>query len=433
MTRREGFILPAVVLVFVFILLITPIMLKWVQDDTRISTKDQKSSSAFNLAEAAVDRAYWKIKSSTTTFEAVRAGEHLPGYDFDETFRDVPGGTYRISISSGPQPDEVTILGEGRDSNHTETRSLKVVYLNTSVPGAIISGGMLSATGNSVVHWGPIMAMNDITVSGSALGTHYPRKLSKNTVKPLDPTGNTDPPNTDNLEWWSKYDVPELPQFDFTAMRSSAAATGTLNCQTKSGSVKCCWASSCTYSGAPCTNCSVQSLYSDPRRDKDYTWYWDPGTTVNFSGSNGVRGTIIVRGDLGVTGSDKYCPDCVLPVPASAWQEYQKIDTAASNEYPGDTGYHSNASTYVLGSCGTTCEGGATGSDLGVYGFLYVGGDFDRSGDSDIFGALWVVGNVKGSGNTTVFYDSRLKLPTLNVVLVKQSWEEVTPSPQAWP
>ncbi|MBI5744318.1 MAG: hypothetical protein HY952_07200 [Elusimicrobia bacterium] len=431
MKNKKGFILPAVIMAFVLLLLIVPAMVRWVQDDTKISTKDQKSSSAFNLAEAAVDRAYWKVKSSTTTFESIRAGTTLAGYRFDTTYYDVPGGSYRISISSGPSADMITVVGEGRDSNKTETRSVKVVYANTSIPGAIISGGMLSATGNSVVHWGPIMAMNDITVSGAALSTHFPRKLSKNVVRPLDTTNDLNPPNTDNLEWWSNYDVPELPQFDFTTMRSSAAATGTLNCQTSGGSVKCCFASSCTYSGAACTNCGVQNLNNDSRINKNYTWYWDNNTS--WSGQNGLRGTIIVRGNLGITGSDQYCPNCVMAVPSTAWQEYQKIDTSASNQYPGDTGLKSNAATYTLGSCGSSCEGGATGSDLGVYGFLYVGGDFDRAGDSDIYGALWVVGNVAGAGNATVFYDGSLKLPTLNVVLVKQSWQETSPSSISWP
>ncbi len=571
---RRGFLLPAVILLLMLLLVIVPAMVKWVQDDTKISVKDQASSTAFNLAESAVDRGYWKVKSSTSTYALVAAGEGLPGYRFDAVYGDLPGGTYRVYVASGPSTDQVTIIGEGRNARGTETRSIKAVYTNTSILGAIIAGGMLSATGSSVVHWGPIMAMNDITVSGSALNTHYPRKLSKQTVKPLDPTGNTNPPNTDNLEWWSDYDVPELPQFDFSTMRASAAATGTLNCDdvtiasvtytavtnpctgtgchdpgwnctcysgmvglacnsgshcsctvravgsacvgggscscSGSGADRVCSGSGCTdsdgaatgctltkvctgwgcsdsdgagtgcaastlcigsgcedtgancdcvagvasstqnisgmhccsseyfggpvtcsYGGSGCVNCSVNNLFDyASMRDKDYTWYWD--NNVNWAGRNGLRGTIVVRGNLGISGGDNYCPNCVLPVPAAAWKEYQKIDTSAIKQYPADTGYHQNSSTYVLGSCGNTCEGGATGSDLGVYGFLYVGGDFNRTGDSDIYGAMWVDGSVSGSGNATVFYNSSLKLPTLNVVLLKDSWQEETPNPSPW-
>jgi hypothetical protein len=52
-------------------------------------------------------------------------------------------------------------------------------------------------------------------------------------------------------------------------------------------------------------------------------------------------------------------------------------------------------------------------------------------------GAVWVVGNVNGSGGNAnsfcgVFFNDQLTLPTLNVVLIRQSWQEVTPSSASW-
>jgi hypothetical protein len=411
MKNRKGFILPTVVLVFVFLMIIIPVMVKWVQEDTRISTKDQRSSLAFNLAEAAVDRGYWKVKSSTGTFYGVMAGAALAGYNFDAVYSDISGGTYRVSVSSGPGAYQITVLGEGRDLNRGETRALKVVYQNASVPGAVIAGGMFSAFGASTVHWGPVMAMNDITVTGAALNVHHPRKLSKQVVRPYD--SSLSPPNTDGLEWWSDYDVPELPQFDFATMRASAAATGTLNCngmpKNTNGYITPC--------NSTCVSCNVSQIYNDVRYNKGYTWYWDNSVGIN---GTGIRGTFIVRGDYSINGSAGYVPG-ILSVPSDAWQEYQKLDTAASNEYPADTGLKSNAATYALGT------------SLANYGFVYVGGDYDEHGGSDIFGALWVVGNFTGHGNTVIYYDSSLRLPTLNVVLTRLSWEETSPSVQAWP
>ncbi len=451
---RRAFILPIVIISFLFLALVIPIMVKLAMRDTVAGVRNQKKSIAFALAEAAVERGFWKVKSSTSTFSSIMDGSVLSGYNFDTTYNDIDGGVYRVRITSGPLSKEITIVGEGRDSQSQETRAIKVIYRNTTIPGAIISGGMLTATGSSIVHWGPIMSMGDMTLTGSAASRYYPRKLSKGVVSPRD-TNGLNPPNTDNLEWWSDYDVPELPMFDFATLRASAAATGTLNCKDAGGGgggcpwwcawfpwlpacsgcgggggIECCWISSCTYSGAPCTNCSITNFYNDSRKDKDYIWYWD--NNASWSGKNGVRGTIIVRGNLSISGTDRYCSNCSLKVPQDAWQEYMKIDTSASNQYPGDTGYKSNASTYVLGSCGHSCEGSASGADLGVYGFVYIGGDFNRTGDSDIYGALWVVGNVSGSGNTMVFYDEDLELPTLNVILVKQSWQEVSASTQTW-
>jgi len=408
-SRRRGFVLPTVVLAFIFLMIIIPVMVKWVQEDTRISTKDQLSTAAFNLAEAAVDRGYWKVKSSTGTFYGIMAGTVVPGYAFDQTYSDVAGGTYRVSLSSGPGEYEVTILGEGR-TRSGETRAIKAIYQNTSVPGAVIAGGMFDAFGASTVHWGPVMAMSNISVTGSALNVHHPRKLSKQVVEPYD--NSIDPPNTDGLEWWSDYDVPELPQFDFTTMRSSAAASGTLNCdgtpKASNGFVTPC--------GSTCVNCAVNKINLDVRYNKDYIWYWDNSVTLN---NTGTRGTFIVRGDLSILGSANYNPGNLHPH-SEAWMEYQKLDTASSGEYPADIGLSSNSVTYALGS------------NLGMYGFVYVGGDYAQNGGSDIYGALWVVGDFTGHGNTVIYYDSQLRLPTLNVVLTRKSWEETPASVIPW-
>ncbi|MEI7528328.1 MAG: hypothetical protein WCK76_05235 [Elusimicrobiota bacterium] len=514
MKKRKGFLLVSVLLAFLLLMIIVPVMVKWVQNDTNLSVKDQKASIAFSLAEAAVDRGYWKVKSSTSTFNQVTLGTPLNSYDFDATYSDISGGTYRIRISSGPETDQITVYGEGRDLLNRETRAIKAVFTNTSVPGAILSGGTLTASEASVVHWGPVMSIGDITVTGGAIVNGYPRKLSMGTVHPYD-TNGTNPPNTDSLEWWSNYNVPELPVFDFTTMRSSAAATYTLNCQdvyttyisttytpspatcgsgsskktckcstagvfsncsscstghcdavytnktNTSPTMQCCGSTTyggpvtCDYGGTGCTDCTVSDLYSQTsgydqtvRRDKDYTWYWD--NNASWVGDDGMKGTIIVRGNLSIAGGDYYCSGCTVKVPPNARKEYQEYGPSGTGQYPGDTGLHSNAATYKFGDNATSsCSGSpclitsgelwrmpsgtsGLGADLGVYGFLYVGGDFARTGDSDIYGSMWVVGDVTGSGNTMVFYNSQLKIPTLNVVLVRESWQETPPAGQAW-
>jgi len=639
MTNRKGFLLVGVMIIFLLLLLIVPVMVKFVQYDTKISVKDQKSTIAFSLAEAAVDRGYWKVKNSTTTFAQVMTGGTLPGYHFDTAYTEISGGSYRINITSGPLADQITVYGEGRDSFKKEFRAIKAVYNNSSVPGAILSGGKLTADAGSTVHWGPIMAKGDITVStgtdhsGNNLRTYYPRKLSQGTVRPLDPTGDTNPPNTDNLEWWSNYNVPELPVFDLTAMRSSAAATGTLDCRdvyhvtytttttiigytvspttcdgvasqtcscdgsghfgcnsrcsgscsssvasyspspatcgtvscscsgstfkctgattscknsgscshgnpspttcaasspsncscnssgvfscsgacapgtcnpssynytpvptscnytipgsetcscngsgtfncgsatctgscteidnyavngtTNSISIGCCSVSggveSCAYENPTpnhCTNCVVTDLYDSAYRDKDYTWYWDKNVT--WQGYTGTRGTIVAVADMMIssypaaTADDRYCrggtgahpgsTKCTVAVPKDAWKEYQEFDTTKTDEYPGDLGKSSSTLTYAIGTSDT--ESGGSGGDLGIYGFLYVGGNLARYGASDIYGAVWVKGDVSGTGNTMVFYNAKLKVPTLNVVLMLDSWKETPPSAAAWP
>jgi hypothetical protein len=129
---------------------------------------------------------------------------------------------------------------------------------------------------------------------------------------------------------------------------------------------------------------------------------------------------------------------------SNAWEEYSKIsksagDTSAKNEYPADDGYQTNRSTFKFGS--ETWTGGkspppAANTDIGIRGFLYVGGNFDIQGPADIHGAVWVVGNVSkatGIERTVVFFDDTLDLPMLNVILERQSWDEITPTSTPWP
>jgi hypothetical protein len=142
-------------------------------------------------------------------------------------------------------------------------------------------------------------------------------------------------------------------------------------------------------------------------------------------------GTMIVRGNMSVAGTDAYNPPSI-PVPASAWKEYQRFDTAGTNQYPGDLGLSTSAASYNIGSCGTTCEGSASGSDVGLRGFLYVGGTINMTGDSDVYGAVWVQSGWSGAGNVMIFYNDQLSLPQLNVTLQRDSWRERAPVPGAW-
>ncbi len=47
---------------------------------------------------------------------------------------------------------------------------------------------------------------------------------------------------------------------------------------------------------------------------------------------------------------------------------------------------------------------------------------------------MWVVGDVISiaGANTMVFYNAKLKVPTLNVVLMKDSWQETAASTTTW-
>lgn len=476
---RKGFILPILVGVVLVFLIMIPAIVRWVSTDTKQSIREERKSKALYLAEAAVERGYWKVKSSTITFGRVMKGEVLTGYNFDVTYTDIPGGSYRIKISSEGER-EVVIVGEGRDYSNNEVRAIRVRYKNQTIPGAMLSGSRINPSGATTIHWGPILSHGDINLSAGAQNVYFPRKFSRQLVKPRD--HSLDPPNTDNLEWWSAYDVPELPMFDFAAIRSSAAANGTLNCGGFNNYIKPSSSNNyrltcnCTGNYSNCcadkNACRVENIYADRRYNQGLFWYWDEGKTVYLK-HTGIKGSIFVRGNLTIEGDDCYGPwykvdgydayggyhlcgkgppnengpgALFVDVPKDAWMEYRKIDTSAPNQYPGDLGLSSSSLVYQIGacnrdyyyqcgySCEVACERGATGDDIGLYGFLYVGGNLQINGAFDIYGAIWVVGDINtGSGNNvSVFFNENLDLPTLNVILIRKSWEEIRPSPVPW-
>jgi len=195
----------------------------------------------------------------------------------------------------------------------------------------------------------------------------------------------------------------------------------------------------CTY-GAADMNCTLShNFHQTALRDMDYTWFWEGNVT--WKGYIGLKGTIVVKGDMTIEGDkdDRYCKNsdttgtgtCTVNVPPLAWKEYMAFDSGTTNQYPGDLGLSSSTIRYLIGTNAT--ENAGSGGDLGVYGFLYVKGNFTRNGASDIYGSMWVEGAVTGTGNTMVFFNSKLNVPTLNVVLVRDSWKETKANILPWP
>ncbi|OGR81853.1 MAG: hypothetical protein A3J74_09260 [Elusimicrobia bacterium RIFCSPHIGHO2_02_FULL_57_9] len=460
--KERGQVLAGVIVVLVLLLIIVPAMVTWVQQDSRQAVKDQKTTVAFNLAEAGIDRGMWKLKSATSTWVAARDGIVITGYNFDSTYDDVPGGTYRIRFSTGPASDQVTITAEGRDSQAKETRAIQVVYENQSLPGPILASGSLTYSGAFETHWGPVLAQNNIVVSGNAETEHFPRKYSKQVVSGgaganARDTNGLNPPNTDNMEWWSDYPVPDLPQLDFVTLRASATANGTLNYY--NGTI-----SSHTYTGYPAGThyCRIAGTSANhpaphnqhfadsnhhPKSKDNLIWYWD-GDLYLTGGSNlsghsiGIKGTLIVRGNFTIETEDNYGP--VVTVPQNAWEEYARIgvssyDTATLNQYPADDGYQRVRAIFDLGNESWTGGPPSAFTDVGLSGFVYVGGNLTivANAMSDYHGVIWVVGNIVNNNvgeRSLVFYDGTLgkDLPVLNVILTRESWKEVAPSTAAW-
>jgi len=463
MKNKNGQILPIALILLTMLAIITPAIITWLQQESKSSIRGSQMSRALNLASAGVDRGTWKLQSSTATWTAAALGTVITGYNFDTTYTDVDGGTYRVKFSSGPSTSQVTIYAEGRDTTALDVRAIKAIYKNQTIYSALMTGGNISWSAGLAIFWGPIIAQGNITLKDDVVGVYrFPRKYAKGVVistgtYPRDTNGLT-PPNTDNLEWWSDYPgIPAVPALDFATLRSSAIATGTFNvygCKLSTAPVGA-WDIRATCSSAGNHNSHFGNPWNHPKSAKnqpntDYVWYWDGDVTfaggTNPNESCGIRGTIIVRGNLIIDSPGEY--SYTGHVPSTAWQEHQRItstqlDTNSSGEYPADTGLNQNGSTFGFGSqtfclpTGLNTRTCGIGSTVGMRGFVYVGGNMTMQKYMDVHGALWVNGNITAVGGSAtqgfgVYYDDTLIVPALNVILLKVSWQENTPSTIAW-
>ena len=116
-----------------------------------------------------MERGYWKIQSTTQTWADASTGTVITGYNFDVNYADVPGGTYRIKVSSAG-PNQATIVGEGRDSAGKEIRQISAVYKNQTIYSPLMATQGISYTLALIPHWGPIMSQGGINLNDNYVG-----------------------------------------------------------------------------------------------------------------------------------------------------------------------------------------------------------------------------------------------------------------------
>jgi len=458
-TQSRGQMLMGATVLVGILLIFVPLMVQWSRQEARWAVKEQHAVVGFNIAEAAVDRGLWKLKSTTTTWRRAVDGQVIAGYNFDVTHTDIDNGSYRLRFTAGPGAEQVTVLAEGRDNRTRQTRAIRAIYESNALPGPLLTSGQVTYAGSLECHWGPIMANNNILISGNAATEFFPRKFSRQLVSgtalnPRDLNG-LNPPNTNNTEWWSDYPVPDLPLLDFVTMRSSSVANGTLNYYTTSGasgSGKCIgWAGHGRCMSAANNWAAHQNKphffdsNNHPKSKQNLIWYYDNDLVLTGNMDSGgcfrlgLYGVLIVRGSLTVDAGDCYA--YTGPVPAGAWKEYTKIkvgtnDTTTTNQYPADNGLRTSRTTFRHGV--ETWTGGppAANTDVGLRGFIYSGGHLTFNSIADVAGTIWAVGNVINNDVTErvlVFYEgSNPNVPVLNVVLNRVSWDEVTPTAGVW-
>ena len=382
--KKKGQSLIIVLAVIIVLMIFMPVLVKLLRQETKWSVKQKRSTTAFHLAEAAVDRGIWKMRESVAVWDSAADGP-ITGYNNDIEYTDIEGGKYKISITTTTVPDERKIVGIGRDSSTKEVRAIEVILSAESIAAPIHAAGIY-LKGHTEVHWGPIYSTDYIDLTGH--DELWPRKYARSYINPRD-TDSAEP-NTDGVEWWSYNEppgVPDVPEIDFDYYKAEAKSQGQY------------YATNQTFMGVVDTTTWVR--------------YFE-GNLRLLAFKNYLQGVLIVKGDFKATVLGGGTP--TVDIPSEAWKEYAKIDTSDSDEYPGDIGYQKVAKTYTFSSI----------NGVSIKGFLYVGGNCDVTSLTNIVGAIYAP-NASASlaGWITVYYQDNMDIKTFNHVITRKSWKEI--------
>lgn len=408
--RPDGQVLVGVLLLLLLMTIMVPLLVLYTQREARWTEKENQSTTAFHLAEAGIEKGFRVLTTSTKTWEDLTSlGTPISGFQFDAAYADVAGGSYAVSITSGPQKRQATVISVGRDRRGKEVRSLKVVYgQNTLDDVALHSVNGVRVGGGTVVHWGSIISNNPL-VTDSRTSPQFHTSSSID----VDANGNA-PANCDSpgcCQWFSyATDIPPAPKIDINLYRSSAQATSTYYSTAQS------WSNE-VYTGGG-------------------TVFVENNLTIGSPGIE-ILGNLIVTGNLSTSSGNWGKGSATIPVPQTAWRQYcnnwssyrSTFDGSAPASFPGlDSSY--------LSSSGLTYTPSPS-NKFAVRGFLYVGGNFSISGGgggSYIHGAMFVQGfsTMTASSGVTLFYneEAAANIKTTSVILSRVSWQD---SMYAWP
>src|SRR5262245_56208377 len=159
----SGFIVVTLVLVMTVLAIIIPALVLLVRKDSKDSVQTTKKTTALQVAEAGQDRAAWKLRESDIVWSSATAGYTITGYHNDTEHVDVPGGKYKILISTSADAGAVEVISKGKADGSDEVRAIKAKYSKAAVAGALSVVGGLEWKPNLIVEWGRVVSYNYIT------------------------------------------------------------------------------------------------------------------------------------------------------------------------------------------------------------------------------------------------------------------------------
>ena len=413
--RRSGQIAIVMVIVtLMFLLIMFPVFDMFMRNESKWSVKEKKDTAAFHLAEAGVDRAKWKLLE-TNDMWFVLSSATIAGYNFDKVYSDVGGGTYTIQMSSHPTDQDMRVVESvGRDSTGNEIRRIKVVLKNENAADfAARAQNLVSNTGgNDHIEWGPVVSGNSI----DATARTFPRHYSAGHVTPQD--GGSTTAGTDDVYWWSYFDVPKIPNIKFANYLSSATDSGDAPDGCGNGTDS-------TYyfvGDAKFVGCSDTSNQS----------YYITGDATFASGKsdgNFIVGSVIMLGNFIVSGSGGANGEYDAHLPRDAWMEYGHDATTWAHYLTFDPdapatyaqavsgNYHADNHTYEL-------------DNVLIHGFMYTGGSegLTGGGNCNLNGVLLSnQDTTMGTSTMGIYYDDQVAadIQIQGITIVQISWYEV--------
>ncbi|MBI4678298.1 MAG: hypothetical protein HY748_12020 [Elusimicrobia bacterium] len=437
----RGQILVGVIIIMVVLAVLVPVMVMYVQNESKWAIKQAQNMAAFQLAEGGIDRSYRKISESTTTWSNGQAGVFPAGYYFDLTYADTTGGCYTVAITSGPDEDQVTIVSISRQSAKKESRAIQAVYSNIPMGDTAVYGtaGVTVGGSQTSVEWGAIITPKSLTVNGRS----HPQMWSSGSID-LDTNGNVQPNCDTACVGWHSYeqDIPANPEIDVDGFYYAAQASHTFTPATPNlFTGNQCWGKN---SGSAC-GVACNLTCSDATTCKNDETYYIQGNLC-VEGKIFVQGALVVTGNVSLPTGQAGQGSLEAQMPRKAWQQYgldwtyykgmkmlcsgplnnEPVDPDAPASFPGlSSSYKSATGRY-------RCL-----DKVVVKGFTYIGGNLTQTGgagSAEFVGAMYVVGTTSVTPNTfTIYYGSEAGdwIKTANVVLKRESWKDL-PERQ-WP
>jgi hypothetical protein len=400
-TNGQTLLIPAVILLMVLVAFI-PTLVSWVQSASKATVKTVQNTRAEELAEAALDLGFQKLVESSTTWNAVMSGAIPSGFQLDTAYSDLGLGVYAVRLSSGPGPQQATLLGVGRDKSKNEVWAIRQVVQNVVSQTAMYILNGSSFTNQANVEWGPIISFASFNTDAAHT---FPRMTSDGSISPWDLTAAV--PNTDNVQWWAyATHLPPAPLVDTDGYAAAAQAAGAGHYNT----------------GLAPYHVNIGATSGTYFYDGDAIL--DPTAPLYINGNLIVMGNLTILGNVGLGSPTEQVPPTAWLEYGNAWNYYRTTwDTLAPLTFPGENG------AYVPSGLPNVPLGNVV-----VHGFVYVQKQLivnDVSGVHLNFSGAMLIGQSSNLSLTnaamTLYFDPAVAqtVKTRNVSLSRLTWKNV--------